>query len=390
MQKTTAAATAPPAALPRPRQSKPAVRLENIRKTYRNAPAPAVDNVSLDIPDGEFVTLLGPSGCGKTTTLRIVAGLEKADSGRVFFGDTPIVDTSRRLNVRPDKRNVGMVFQAYAIWPHMTVAQNVAFPLRAHGYVRKNIRKRVSEVLELVGLAGLEDRQAPLLSGGQQQRVALARAIVTEPHVLLLDEPFSNLDVKLREQMRVEMKLLQERVGVAVLFVTHDQTEALALSDRIAIMQGGVIQQQGSPEELYQQPSTAFTRDFIGSTLLFTGTLTEAMPADRFCVAVDTLGSCVLTAHTYGGTTIANGSAVSLAVRPENVDVTAAEGEARPDNSIEATVVTSLFMGDRLDHQVDVPGQGRRVVSGHTSMPFERGTKVYLRFKGDNHTVWPR
>jgi iron(III) transport system ATP-binding protein len=390
MQEATAAATASSTAWPVHQRTNVAVRLESIFKTYRGATAPAVNDVSLNVGDGEFVTLLGPSGCGKTTTLRIVAGLETADRGKVFFGDKPIVDTSRRLFVRPDRRNVGMVFQAYAIWPHMTVAQNVAFPLRAHKYPRKDIRKRVSETLELVGLGGLEDRPAPLLSGGQQQRVALARAIVTEPHILLLDEPFSNLDVKLREQMRLEMKLLQERVEVAVLFVTHDQTEALALSDKIAIMQGGVIQQQGTPAELYQQPATKFTRDFIGNTLLFTGTVTESITSGKFRTTVTTDGTCVVAARAYGDASVASGEDVQVAVRPEDIDIVPAEGAVRPDNALEGNLVTALFMGDRFDYQVDVAGQGRRVVPGHLSVPFERGMRVYLRLKGDGHTIWPR
>jgi iron(III) transport system ATP-binding protein len=387
-QEATAATPAPSTAGSGPKRSKAAVRLESISKTYRGAASPAVDNVSLEIPEGQFVTLLGPSGCGKTTTLRIVAGLEAADKGRVFFGDKPIVDTERRLNVRPNRRNVGMVFQAYAIWPHMTVAQNVAFPLKAHKYPRKDIKKRVSEVLELVGLGGLENRQAPLLSGGQQQRVALARAIVTEPHVLLLDEPFSNLDVKLREQMRLEMKLLQERVDVAVLFVTHDQTEALALSDRIAIMQAGVILQQGTPAELYQQPSTKFTRDFIGSTLLFTGAVVEAIGTGRFRASVAGSGACHVVGRTYGEAPISTGEDVQIAVRPEDIDIVPAETGAHLDNALEGTLVTALFMGERFDYQVDIPGQGRRVVPGHTSMPFERGTRVFLRLRGDGHTIW--
>ncbi|HKE64465.1 MAG TPA: ABC transporter ATP-binding protein [Micromonosporaceae bacterium] len=390
MAEATAAVTASSNAWPVHQRRNVAVRLESITKTYRGAASPAVNNVTLDVPDGQFVTLLGPSGCGKTTTLRIVAGLENADSGKVFFGDKPIVDTSRRLHVRPDRRNVGMVFQAYAIWPHMTVAQNVAFPLHAHKYPRKDIRKRVSETLELVGLGGLEDRQAPLLSGGQQQRVALARAIVTEPHILLLDEPFSNLDVKLREQMRLEMKLLQERVEVAVLFVTHDQTEALALSDKIAIMDGGVVQQQGTPAELYQQPSTKFTRDFIGNTLLFTGTVTETITSGTFRTSVTTAGSCVIAGRAYGDAAIATGEDVQIAVRPEDIEIVPADGATRPANALEGTLVTALFMGDRFDYQVDVAGQGRRVVPGHLSVPFERGMSVFLTLNGEGHTIWSR
>jgi len=210
--------------------AKVAVRLEGLWKTYPGGAQPAVRDLSLEVYDGEIMTLLGPSGCGKTTTLRMVAGLEVPDAGDIYFGDRPVVMTSRRLCFPPDKRNVGMVFQSYAIWPHMTVAENVAFPLKARRFPRKEIKDRVRRALDLVGMAGFEDRPGPLLSGGQQQRVAFARALVTEPRLLLLDEPFSNLDAKLREQMRLSVKLLQKRLNIALLFVTHDQIEALSLS----------------------------------------------------------------------------------------------------------------------------------------------------------------
>jgi iron(III) transport system ATP-binding protein len=206
------------------------MRLVGLWKTYPGGAQPAVKDISLDVYDGEIVTLLGPSGCGKTTTLRMVAGLEVPDQGDIFFGDGTVVMTSRRLFVPPDKRNVGMVFQSYAVWPHMTVEQNVAFPLQSRKFPRREIRERVRQALELVGMAGFEDRPGPLLSGGQQQRVALARALVSEPRVLLLDEPFSNLDAKLREQMRLEVKLLQRRLKIAVLFVTHDQIARRSVS----------------------------------------------------------------------------------------------------------------------------------------------------------------
>ena len=228
--------------------------------------------------DGEILTLLGPSGCGKTTTLRMVAGLETPDAGDIFFGEQAVVMTSRRMSLPPNKRNVGMVFQSYAIWPHMTVAENVAFPLKARRFPKKEIKERVLRALDLVGLAGYEDRPGPLLSGGQQQRVAFARALVTEPRVLLLDEPFSNLDAKLREQMRISVKLLQKRLNIAMLFVTHDQIEALSLSNRIALMNFGVVQQQGDPRLLYEEPVNEFVRDFVGRTLLFKGKVQTSNP----------------------------------------------------------------------------------------------------------------
>ncbi len=265
------ASQSPAATAKRPSSAKPAIRLENLSKTYPGNTQKAVDGLSLEIADGEVFTLLGPSGCGKSTTLRMVAGLEEPDEGSIYFGDKAVVVTETGFSLPPERRKIGMVFQSYAIWPHMTVGENVAFPLRAQKYPRSKIKTRVAEVLELVGMGGMEKRPGPLLSGGQQQRVALARALVTEPRILLLDEPFSNLDAKLREQMRIEVKLLQKRLNIAVLFVTHDQVEALSLSDRIAIMSGGIVQQQGSPQTLYNEPVNDFTRDFVGKTLLFKG-----------------------------------------------------------------------------------------------------------------------
>src|SRR5581483_3533415 len=223
------------------------VRLQNVTKGFAGGPQ-AVRNVSLDVEQGTIFTLLGPSGSGKTTTLRLIAGLEEPDSGAIYFRDRPMVDVAQRLFVPANSRNVGMVFQSYAIWPHMTVEENVAYPLKLRHLSKERVRERVSAALDLVGMSGLERRPAPLLSGGQQQRVALARALVYEPEVLLLDEPFSNLDAKLRDQMRVELKLLQHRLGITVVFVTHDQVEALSLSDRVAVMNLGEVQQIGKPE----------------------------------------------------------------------------------------------------------------------------------------------
>ena len=276
-----------------------AMRLEGLWKTYPGNSQPSVQDLSLDVYDGEIVTLLGPSGCGKTTTLRMVAGLEVPDGGDIFFGDRPVVMTSRQLCLPPDKRNVGMVFQSYAIWPHMTVAENVAFPLKARKFPRGEIKDRVRRALELVGMAGYEERPAPLLSGGQQQRVAFARALVNEPRVLLLDEPFSNLDAKLREQMRIEVKLLQKRLNIAVLFVTHDQIEALSLSNRIALMNFGVVQQLGDPRLLYEQPANEFVRDFVGKTLLFKGKVQTSNPAGQLAIALEGARDCVVFGRTY-------------------------------------------------------------------------------------------
>jgi iron(III) transport system ATP-binding protein len=365
-----------------------AVRLKGLCKTYPGNAQPAVNELSLDVLHGEIVTLLGPSGCGKTTTLRMVAGLEVPDAGEIYFGERAVVLTSRRIFVPPEKRNVGMVFQSYAIWPHMTVAENVAFPLKSHKFPRKEVTERVRKALELVGMAGYEDRPGPLLSGGQQQRVAFARALATEPQVLLLDEPFSNLDAKLREQMRIEVKLLQKRLQIAVLFVTHDQIEALSLSNRIALMSGGVVQQQGSPRLLYEQPANEFVRDFVGRTLLFKGRVQSRNPAGQMAIAVDGAPDCVVFGRTYNSDGVKNGESVYLAIRPEDVEILPALAAQAPSGMIAGTARATLFVGERIEYQVEVDGQRDVVIYGERHSPVEEGSKVWLKLRPDGHSAW--
>jgi ABC-type Fe3+/spermidine/putrescine transport system ATPase subunit len=369
-------------------KAKVAVRLDGLWKTYPGTPQPAVQDLSLDISHGQIVTLLGPSGCGKTTTLRMVAGLEVPDAGDIFFGDRAVVMTARRLCLSPDKRNVGMVFQSYAIWPHMTVAENVAFPLKARKFPRKEIKERVRRALELVGMGGFDDRPGPLLSGGQQQRVAFARALVTEPRILLLDEPFSNLDAKLREQMRISVKLLQKRLNIAMLFVTHDQIEALSLSNRIAIMNSGVVQQQGDPRLLYEQPANEFVRDFIGRTLLFKGKVQSSNPAGQLAVAVNGAPDCIVFARTYTPGGIAGGESVYVAVRPEDVEILPAPGSTAPSGMIGGTAQAALFIGERIEYQVEVDGQGIILIYGERHNPVDEGGKVWLKLRPDGHSAW--
>ena len=225
----------------------------------------AVNDVSFEVETGKLLTLLGPSGCGKTTTLRSIAGLEDPDNGEIQLGSHLVFSRARGVSLPSNRRRVGMVFQSYAIWPHMTVFQNVAYPLEGSGVARKEVRERVGRVLNLVGLDELMDRPAPFLSGGQQQRVALARAMVAEPEVLLLDEPLSNLDAKLREQMRIELRAVQQRVGLTAVYVTHDQTEALAISDFIGVMHAGRLVEFGLPGEIYDRPKSRFAAEFIGA-----------------------------------------------------------------------------------------------------------------------------
>ncbi len=365
-----------------------AVKLDGLSKTYPGAQIPAVNELSLNVEDGEVYTLLGPSGCGKTTTLRMVAGLEVPDEGDIFFGDREIVVTSKRFRLPPDKRDLGMVFQSYAIWPHMTVEENVAFPLATRHMKRSEIRERVAHVLDLVNLPGLQKRPAPLLSGGQQQRVALARALVIEPKILLLDEPFSNLDAKLREQMRVELKLLQKRLNIAVLFVTHDQIEALSLSNRIALMNLGIMQQQGPPQLLYEEPANEFVRDFIGKTVLLRGKVQSSNPSGQVSVAIDGGPDCVIFGRSYNPDGLSTGQDVYTAIRPEDIDVLPMSGNDIPSGAVGGTVSAALFTGERFEYQVEVDGQGTLQVFGERHNPASEGNKVTLTLRPDGHSVW--
>jgi ABC-type Fe3+/spermidine/putrescine transport system ATPase subunit len=367
----------------------PTVRLQGVSKTYPGNDTPAVDDISLDIMKGQVFTLLGPSGCGKTTTLRMIAGLETIDKGNLFFSGKPIVDTERRVNTPPHRRGVGMVFQSYAIWPHMTVEENVGFPLNVRHEKKSVVRERVFNALELVGLTGLEKRPAPLLSGGQQQRVALARALVYEPDVLLLDEPFSNLDAKLREQMRLEVKLLQRKTGVTVVFVTHDQVEALSLSDQIAVMDLGVVQQVGSPYELYGQPQNAFVRDFLGKTVLLTGVVTAANPTGQVVVEIDEApGSTVFGRNSLAGGLEA-GQAVNIAMRPEDVRLIPNDGRQDSSTGVPGKIETIQFVGERVEYRVNVEGQPPLLAYGDWRQTFPEASEVWVQIEPDIVTVWP-
>jgi ABC-type Fe3+/spermidine/putrescine transport system ATPase subunit len=361
------------------------LRLDGVSKLF--GATPAVDGVSLEIERGEIFTLLGPSGCGKTTTLRLVAGLEQPDAGEITLRDRVVASVPRRTFVAPHKRNLGMVFQSYAIWPHMTVFENVAYPLEVRGVRRAVVRERVTAVLELVGLAGLETRAATLLSGGQMQRLALCRALVYEPDLLLLDEPFSNLDAKLREQMRVELKLLQRRLGVTVLFVTHDQIEALSLSDRVAVMNGGRVEQVGAPRELYERPASAFVRDFLGQTVILRGVVKE-LGTETVAVAMDgALAGSTLRGCRAPGASLTVGTAVQLTIRPEDIDVTIAVDA--DGNAIAGTIEALLFVGDRYEARVTLGGDQRILLLLSRARTWREGQRVQLGFPPDLVGVWP-
>jgi iron(III) transport system ATP-binding protein len=329
--------------------------------TYRSAAAEhlAVRDVSLTVEDGQFFTLLGPSGCGKTTTLRCVAGLERPDSGEITIGNEVVFSSARNIWVPPYARNIGMVFQSYAIWPHMTVFANVAFPLRQLNPKpsRREIRERVDEALALVQLDGLADRPAPFLSGGQQQRLALARALVGKPRVLLLDEPLSNLDAKLREEMRTELRKLVEQLNLTTLFVTHEQIEALTMSDVVAVMHDGQIIQAASPTEIYYNPAGPFVADFIGKSNFISAKVVQDLNGASQTARVDSeLGP--LTCRVPPGMKV--GEQVLVAIRPENVAVRSSS-DAGSENRIRGTVDGLYFLGNLMDCVVQVGEQSVRV-----------------------------
>lgn len=334
-----------------------AVAVRGLRKSYDRQTTPtstyAVDGVSFDVPRGEFLTLLGPSGCGKTTTLRCIAGLEHATEGQIEMAGRTVFDAAAKTNVRSEDRPIAMVPQSYGIWPHMTVFDNAAFPMR-HGRNRRrgqDIKARATEVLEQVGLAPMADRWATQLSGGQQQRLALARALLGDPEVLLLDEPLSNLDAKLRVSLRQELRAFQERFGVTAVYVTHDQSEALALSDTVIVMNGGRIEQIDPPDRLYNYPRTVFVADFIGSANLLP--VQEAFPSGGSMIAQTAVGAvhCARPTPDQVGQRQSGGF---VCVRPENIDVRPINGKATADDEFIGRIESAEFLGDRLELVIQV------------------------------------
>ena len=362
------------------------LELRNVGKRF--GAVEAVRDASIEVYQGEVLTLLGPSGCGKTTTLRMVIGLERVSNGEIVYQGVVVDSGSSRGFVPPNKRNMGMVFQSYAIWPHMTVAENVAYPLNVRRVGRSETRERVAKVLDQVGLTGMGDRQSTMLSGGQQQRVAVARSLVFEPDLLLLDEPFSNLDAKLREQMRVELKELQRRLGITILFVTHDQIEALSLSDRIVVMDHGKVEQVGTPTHLYRDPQTPAVRDFLGRTVMFTGTVVGG-DAGTVRVQLEEPGGPVIRARATSGSVLQPGETCSVAVRPEVVDVSRVDGG--PDSGgqgLIGSIGAILFVGERYEARVRLPwGQDVQIYLP-ASDDWEEGEDVLLDFDPLQAQAW--
>ncbi|MCF8477531.1 MAG: ABC transporter ATP-binding protein [Pseudolabrys sp.] len=341
----------------------------------------AVDGISFSIPKGTFLTLLGPSGCGKTTTLMSIAGLHSIDGGTIRVGDVIYTSPAAGIFMPPEKRDIGMVFQSYAIWPHMTVAQNVAYPLEIRKVARAEIDERVDAVLKLVGLGDMAAKLATQLSGGQQQRAALARAIVSKPRLLLFDEPLSNLDLKLREQMRVELKRIQNEVGITSIYVTHDQSEALVMSDEIIVMSKGKIQQRGAPHAIYAHPVNAYVSNFIGSVNLLKGRVTSVTAPGRGEVEVSRDGQ-ILQVPCMLAPGIVSGAEAMISVRPENIQATRQNGGGA---SLEGEVIQAIFLGNCVDCRVRW-GEFEWKVMTHPRAGLKAGEKVYLRLDPE-HTL---
>ena len=355
----------------------PGVSIRQLVKRFGDVNA--VDHVDLEIADGELLVLLGPSGCGKTTTLRCIAGLEEISDGEIRIGDRVV--SSRGYSLPSEKRAIGMVFQSYAIWPHMSVRQNVAFGLKLKGLSTAEINRRVDATLDMVGLTGLGERGASQLSGGQQQRVAVARAVTLEPQILLFDEPLSNLDARLRERMRFELRELQRRLGITAVYVTHDQQEAMALADRIVLMNKGRIEQAGSPTEIYHCPASLFAAGFVGLTNVLPGRLFRSGDAVR--VALDG-GEVSLVAANAG---LPDGALVDAVIRPEQLQLTAQA--AQGDNAFAARVVESVFLGSTSEHEI-LLGTHRLRVQISPSAAWRVGDTVWVRIDPEQIVLLPR
>lgn len=365
------------------------LRVEGLKKSYLTdqGRVDAVRGVTFEVDKGEVFTLLGPSGCGKSSTIRCVAGLELPEEGEIWIGGKVVFASRTGTNLSTFRRGIGMVFQSYAIWPHMTVFDNVAFPLQYGNFrmPKSEVREKVKWALNLVKIAELENRPAPLLSGGQQQRVALARALVCEPCVLLLDEPLSNLDAQLRAEMQFELRELISRLGMTSIYVTHDQQEALVLSDRIGVMHEGRVVQEGTPRVVYMQPATVFSASFIGRSNFFEGKVIQD-PSQNGTVLVECAHgkmSCFVPERSP------RGSSVLLAIRPENVVVHGVPLPADVANVFEAAVSKVSFLGDRMHCELEIGGQ-RVLAEVGAERPINRGQVLGVEFPPDKVRVFSR
>jgi ABC-type Fe3+/spermidine/putrescine transport system ATPase subunit len=347
----------------------PAVRVRGLIKEFGGS-VRAVDDVSFDVEPGELLVLLGPSGCGKTTTLRMIAGLEEPEHGDIWLGSRLVSSAQGNVFVPSEKRNIGMVFQSYAIWPHMTVFDNVAYPLRVRRAPRKVVQTLVGKTLALLGLEGMESRPATMLSGGQQQRVALARALVFEPHILLLDEPLSNLDAKLRVHMRAELKHLQQATGITSIFVTHDQAESMAVADRIVVMNQGRIEQVGTPVEIYERPRSRFVNEFVGSMNVLQGVVVEVDGSHVTLV----WGEQEVHGYVADDVHVRPGTRVVATIRPEKLEMLM-NGANGSINQWSARVVGAFYYGDHREYELDVGDQPMKI-STASNISVEKGARV--------------
>jgi iron(III) transport system ATP-binding protein len=352
------------------------VRLIDLKKSFQEVEA--VKGVNLTVARGDFFTFLGPSGCGKTTILRMIAGFTRPEGGHIFFNDREVNE------VPPWKRDVGMVFQSYALWPHMSVFENVAFGLKERNLAKSVVHEKTRRALAMVNLEGLEKRRPSELSGGQQQRVALARTLVIEPQLLLLDEPLSNLDAKLRVQMRQELVRIQSDLGITSIYVTHDQEEALTLSTRIAVMSKGEVVQVGTPKDIYENPMSREVADFVGTSNFFRARVLELL-AHR--VKVETEEGFPLSFEKPGDLSIAAGAGLLLNIRPESIEISSLADRSGKTNRIEGTVRTSAYLGSLVQYEVDVSSQKRvkvNVVNPRKKALFKGGDRVALTFSPED------
>jgi iron(III) transport system ATP-binding protein len=361
------------------------IKLTGLVKRYpgRHVSHNAVDGIDLEIPEGKLVTLLGPSGCGKTTTLRMIAGLERATGGTIEIDGQVVSDPAHRTFVGPHKRPIGIVFQSYAIWPHMTVLDNVMFPLRVNRpkIRRSEARERAMAALDLVGLTELAERPSPALSGGQQQRVALARALVREPKVLLLDEPLSNLDKGLRNRMRDEIRAVQQRLGITTVFVTHDQDEALAVSDDVVVMNGGHVIERGLPQAIYTYPRNEFTARFLGVSNSLDGTV-QSVTGEGATVAVGP--GALLCADSEG---VAPGDEVTVFMRPESFRLSRKQ---HSEDAWSGVIEFSIYHGDCWDYHVRLGDEVLKVRVYQEKVGLDYGDAVFLEPDTESAIVMPK
>jgi iron(III) transport system ATP-binding protein len=353
-------------------QNRVRLRLRNLCKTFGGGTA--VDDVSIDVVDGEFLVLLGPSGCGKTTLLRMIAGFIQPDQGSIELDGREIA--SSRTMVPPEKRNMAMVFQSYALWPNKTIFENVAFGLRLRRLPYAEISERVAGSLRLLKIEGYQERYPPQLSGGEQQRVALARALIVRPSVFLFDEPLSNLDASLREELRFELKELQAKLGITSIYVTHDQSEAMVMADRIAVLYKGAVQQLAPAKTIYERPSTPFVCSFIGQTNLIRGEIQKEGGHDGVVEVLTETGICINVAADSLNKPAPCGQSVTISIRPENITLSRQEGCKGP-TQFRGKVIRKFSMGSYSDYRIGVGEQQLRVQT-HPDQEFEVGEVVFL------------